>query len=143
MSADYTDSQLDDLCYKIRGLLFKVQNDLGTKFQEKHYSKGLCALLDNDRIKYKTEVPFTLSYNGIELGKFRADIVVENKILLELKTADYLTSDHIKQTIRYLEALNLPIGYVVNFRIRPIQIKRLINSKTSASSAGRLRRPSA
>ena len=69
------------------------------------------------------------------LGNFRADMVIENKILLELKTTDRITNDHIKQTIRYLEALNLPIAYVVNFRIRPLQIKRIINSKASALSA--------
>lgn len=119
---------LDELSFNVRGILFKIQNDLGTKFQEKHYLKALGALLDLEKIKYKTEVPFSISYGGIKLGDFRADIVIENLILLELKTTDYLTKDHLKQTVRYLEALNLPLAYVVNFRIRPLQIKRLFNS---------------
>lgn len=130
MSADNADGKiLNALTYKIRGLIFKIQNDLGTKFQEKHYLKALCSILDKEEIKYKTEVPFSISYNNIILGQFRADIIIENKILLELKTTDRITNDHIKQTIRYLEALNIPIAYVVNFRIRPLQIKRIINSK--------------
>lgn len=153
MPADNADKKfpLKDICYKIRGILFKIQNDLGTKFQEKHYSRALCSILSEQNIKYKTEVPFTIIYNGLLLGKFRADMVIENVILLELKTVDYLTTNHFKQTLRYLQALNLPVGYVVNFRIRPLQIKRIINTKsaqsagrkTSALSAGRSKRPSA
>ena len=135
MPADNADTKLNDLGYIIRGILFKVQNDLGTKFQEKHYSKALCSILGQQKIKYKTEVPFSLKYNEIELGKFRADIIIENQILLELKTTDYLTSDHFKQTLRYLETLKLPLAYVVNFRIRPLQLKRIINSKSSAQSS--------
>jgi len=130
MPTDDTDlEKLNSLTYKIRGILFKIQNDLGTKFQEKHYVRALCSLLNKENLKYELEVPFDLIYNGIKLGSFRADIIIEKIILLELKTVDYLTQDHIKQTIRYLESLNLPIGYVVNFRIRPLQIKRLINTK--------------
>ena len=137
MSTDDADDSfpLKDLSYKIRGLIFKIQNDLGTKFQEKHYLKALCSILDKESVQYQIEVPFSIKYNDTVLGHFRADMVVENKILLELKTTDFITNDHIKQTIRYLEALNLPIAYVVNFRIRPLQIKRIINSKASASSA--------
>ena len=135
MSADDADNKiLDKLTYNVRGLIFKIQNDLGTKFQEKHYLKALCSILDKESVQYKIEVPFSIKYNDTVLGNFRADMVIENKILLELKTTDRITNDHIKQTIRYLEALNLPIAYVVNFRIRPLQIKRIINSKASASS---------
>ena len=136
MSADDADNfLLEDLTYKIRGIIFKVQNDLGTKFQEKHYLKALCSIFDQKDVKYQTEVPFSISYNNTLLGQFRADIIIENKVLLELKVTDRITNDHVKQTIRYLESLNLPIAYVVNFRIRPLQIKRIINSKASASSA--------
>ena len=137
MSTDDADDNfpLKDLSYKIQGLIFKIQNDLGTKFQEKHYSKALCSILDKESVQYQTEVPFSIKYNDTILGNFRADIIIENKVLLELKVTDRITTDHIKQTIRYLEALNLPIAYVVNFRIRPLQIKRIVNSKASASSA--------
>lgn len=136
--ADSTDKgfPLKELSYTIRGLLFKIQNDIGTKFQEKHYLRALCALLDKLQIPYQIEVPFTLTYNGIILGKFRADIIIAQAILLELKVVDYLTTDHFKQTLRYLESLNLPIGYVVNFRKRPLDIRRIVNSKAlSAPSA--------
>lgn len=122
------DMSLDEMSFKIRGMLFKIQNELGTKFQEKHYLKALCALLDQENFKYNTEVPFSINYCGTKLGDFRADIVIENQILLELKTTDYITKDHFKQTIRYVEALNLPLAYIINFRIRPLQIKRLFNS---------------
>jgi GxxExxY protein len=127
----------EDLSYKVRGILFKIQNDLGTKFQEKHYQRALGTLLQNEKLSFATEVPFTLKYNNVILGNFRADVIIEKTILLELKTVDYLTTDHFKQTLRYLEALNLPLGYVVNFRHRPLELRRIINSKdASALSAG-------
>lgn len=136
MPADSADDfPLKELCYQIRGLLFKVQNDLGTKFQEKHYVKALCSLLQQAGLKYLLEVPFTLVYNGVKLGSFRADMVVNGKVLLEFKTVEYLNDDHFKQTLRYLEALNLPVAYVVNFRKRPLQIRRIINSKSALSAS--------
>lgn len=137
MPADSADAiSLNDLSFKIRGLLFKLQNDLGTKFQEKHYQRALCTLLDGEKIFYQTEVPFTLKYKNNPLGSFRADMIIAKTVLFELKTVDYLTGDHIQQTLRYLESLSLPLAYVVNFRKRPLEIKRLINSKAlSAPSA--------
>lgn len=116
-----------DLSYKLNGILFKAQNILGTKFQEKHYLKTACALLQAENILYAIEVPFQIKVNGFIVGSFRADLVVDGKILLELKTTDRLTNDHKMQLLRYLQALNLRLGLLVNFRIRPLTILRVVN----------------
>lgn len=116
-----------DLCYQLNGILFNVQNTLGTKFQEKHYAMAVCAYLDELRIPYTTEFPFTVKVKQRILGSFRADLIVEKKILIEFKTADRLTVDHKMQMLRYLEALNLRLGLLVNFRLRPLQIWRVLN----------------
>ncbi len=112
-----------DLSFQLNGILFTTQNKLGTKFQEKHYSKAVCAYL----VPYKTEFPFEVKINEVIIGKFRADLIVDNKILVELKVTDRLTIDHKMQMLRYLEALNLRVGLLVNFRIRPLQIWRVPN----------------
>lgn len=116
-----------ELSYQLNGIFFEVQNKLGTKFQEKHYLKAVCSLLENHKIPFRIEVPFQVKFNGKLLGSFRADLIVDNKILVEFKTTDRLTSDHRQQLLRYLEALNLKLALLVNFRIRPLQIWRVVN----------------
>lgn len=119
-----------ELSYKLNGVFFKVQNKLGTKFQEKHYVKAICSLLKELKISFKTEFPFKIEFNGEPLGSFKADLIVDDKILVEIKVTDRLTIDHKKQLIRYLDALDLPLGLLVNFRARPLQAMRVIKSRT-------------
>ena len=78
------------------------------------------------KIPFKTEVSFKLNFNDEPLGSFRADLVIDDKILVELKVVDRLTNDHRLQLLRYLEALNLELALLVNFRLRPLQIIRVI-----------------
>ena len=121
-----TDLIEKDLSYKLNGIFFAVQNKLGTKFQEKHYLKAICSLLKEQKIPFKTEVSFKLNFNNEPLGSFRADLIVDDKILVELKTVDRLTNDHKLQILRYLQVLNLELALLVNFRLRPLQIIRVI-----------------
>lgn len=118
-----------DLSYKLNGIFFEVQNKLGTKFQEKHYLRAVCRLLTERNIPFKVEVPFKVTFNGETLGSFKADLIVDDKILVEFKTADRLTSDHKKQIIRYLDSLDLTLAILINFRIRPLQMWRIIKSR--------------
>lgn len=118
-----------DLCYALNGIFFQVQNDLGTKFKEKHYCIAIAKLLDEVRIKYRREVQFTLTYHGEKLGLCKIDFIIEDCIVIEAKVVDRLTSDHFQQTLRYLDAQNLKLALLVNFRIRPLQIRRIINAK--------------
>lgn len=119
-----------ELSFKINGLLYEVQNQLGTKFQEKHYSKAIEALLIKNKIPYEKEKGFNLFFENKLLGNFRADFVIDGKILLELKTVDYLTSEHKTQTIRYLNALDLPLALLINFRFRPLKIWRITKGRS-------------
>lgn len=130
MPADYADKNfpLKELTYKIRGVLFQVQNDLGTKFQEKHYCRGLASLFKQDGIPFKEQVPVKVFYKGELLGIFKLDFLVANSIILETKTADRLTSEHTQQMIRYLESTGKSVGLLVNFRKRPLEIKRVVST---------------
>ncbi len=120
---------LPELSYKLNGIFFEVQNKLGTKFQEKHYVKAICSLLQEMGIAFKVEVPFRVMFKEQDLGLFKADLVVDEKILVEVKVVDRLTVDHRQQIIRYLDALTMPLGILVNFRVRPLQIMRLVKSR--------------
>lgn len=116
-----------DLSYKLNGLCFEVQNKLGTKFQEKHYVRAVCNLLRREKVPYQIEVPFEVRFEGMLLGTFRADLVVDEKILFEFKTIDRLTNDHRMQLLRYLQALDLKLALLINFRNRPLQVWRVVN----------------
>jgi GxxExxY protein len=116
-----------DLSYTLNGVFFEVQNQLGTKFQEKHYVRAVSALLKEKGLLFQIEVPFSVTFKGQFLGKFRADMIVENKILIEFKATNYLTNDHRQQMLRYLKANNLKLGLLINFRVRPLQTWRVVN----------------
>lgn len=118
---------------EIYGLLFKLQNELGTNFQEKHYQNAFESLLIKNYIPYKKEVPMKVEYEQKIIGNFFADFVVKDKILLEFKCVPQITQDHIKQVLRYIQALNLKLGVIVNFRVYPLKPVRVLNSKLSYS----------
>ncbi|MFA4873569.1 MAG: GxxExxY protein [Patescibacteria group bacterium] len=142
MPADCADKNfpLKELTYKIRGILFQVQNDLGTKFQEKHYCRGVASLFKQNGIPFKEQVPVKVFYKGEFLGAFKLDFLIADLIVLEAKTTDWLTSEHTQQMIRYLEATGKPVGFLVNFRKRPLEIKRVVltnlrNQRRDSASA--------
>lgn len=104
-----------------------MQNKLGTKFKEINYVRAVCALLKKHEIPFVIERPFNITFEGEFMGKFRADMIIDNKILIEFKTVPFLTDEHKQQTLRYLKALDLKLGLLVNFRIYPLQIMRIPN----------------
>lgn len=116
-----------ELSYKLNGILFEVQNKLGTNFQEKHYQRAICSLLEKNKINFAEEVPIEVSFEGKILGKFKADLIIDNKILIELKATDRLTSEHRQQILRYLKATKIKLALLINFRKRPLQIWRIVN----------------
>lgn len=124
-----------DLSYQLNGIFFSVQNKLGAKFQEKHYQRAICSLLKKADIPFRAEVAFDIEFDGEKLGSFRADLIIDNKILIELKTVDGLTIDHKRQIQRYLDALDLKLALLINFRKRPLQIWRIVNYNSQYSSA--------
>jgi len=118
-------------CRAIYGLLFRIQNEIGTNFQEKHYQKAFESLLIKNNIPYKKEYPIKVNYENKLLGNFSADFVIKDKILLEFKCVPRVTQNHIKQVLRYIQAVNLRIGLIVNFRNYPLKPVRVLNSKFS------------
>lgn len=116
-------------CKEIYGLLFKVQNGLGTNFQEKHYQRAFEELLIKNNIPYKKEAPIKVKYEQKTIGNFLADFIIKDKILLEFKCVPRITNDHLKQVLRYIQSLNLKLGLIINFRIYPLKPLRVLNSK--------------
>jgi len=101
--------------YLLNRIFFDVQNDLGTNLQEKHYQRVLKAKFIENKIPFKQEVPIELLYKNVEVGKFYADFVVFNKIIVEIKTTPIITLDHVRQVLNYLESAKFRLGLIINF----------------------------
>ncbi len=116
-----------ELSYVLLGVLFEVQNKLGTKYQEKHYQRAIEIKLKELGIPYKREAKVTLKFGTEELGDFFIDFIIDGKIVLEVKRVWKITQDDIKQVLRYLKATGLKLGIVANFRHRRLEFRRIVN----------------
>ncbi len=109
------------------GVLFDVHNKLGTKYQEKHYQRAIAIKLKSLNIPYKRECEMKVEFEGDKLGDFYADFVIDDKIILETKVVWKIADDEVKQVLRYLEALNLRLAIVANFKHTKLEYRRIVN----------------
>ena len=108
--------QLNDLTYKIRGAIFTVFNELGPGLLESVYEAALAFELKKMGLRVRTQVPLPVDYKDVrlELG-FRIDILVEDKIIIEIKSVEHLLDVHKKQLLTYLKLSKISLGILVNF----------------------------
>ncbi len=116
-----------DETYQIIGLCMEVHNQLGKGFNEVVYGDALeIELIDRD-INYSRESKYAISYKGNILPhKYKADFIIDNKIVLEIKAISCLTSSHLKQTLNYLAVTELRLGLLINFGEDSLKYKRVI-----------------
>jgi GxxExxY protein len=115
----------EELTKRIIGICFDVLNELGAGFLESVYKKALLIALRQEGLHADDEVKLTVSFRQESVGLFYADIVVENKILLEIKATKNLVPEHQAQVINYLKATGLEVGLLINFGQPKLQFKRL------------------
>jgi GxxExxY protein len=115
-----------ELSYRIIGALYDVYNILGPGFQEKYYQKALSKVLKKENIPFLEQVKVDLEYNGITLGKYYIDFVVDHKIVLELKAKSFFSLKDIKQVLGYLKRSRIEVGLLVAFSSEGIKIKRIL-----------------
>ena len=107
--------QDDELTYKVIGCAMRVHNELGNGFQERIYQRSLGIELEMATIEFKREVEQPIFYNNMLVGNRKADFVMAEKIIVELKALTCLENIHIIQAKNYLVAFNFPIGLLINF----------------------------
>lgn len=108
-----------ELSYKITGLLFDTQNELGNFAREKQYGDLLEQKLKKENIPYKRELPIGKDGNIL-------DFLIEDKIILELKSARAFTRDNYRQIQNYLQSTGIKLGLLVNFRSKYLKPERII-----------------
>ncbi|MCB9893039.1 MAG: GxxExxY protein [Planctomycetes bacterium] len=117
--------RFEELTGRIIGVCMDVHNELGHGFSETVYHKSLLIALKEARLTAKSEVKVPVRFHGEVVGNFVADIVVEGKVIVEIKALGGLLKDHQAQVINYLNATGLLVGLLVNFGTTRLQHKRL------------------
>ena len=118
----------NEISYKIRGILFDIYNKLGPGLFESVYEEILCHELARKKIAFSRQKALPVRWKTLKLDHgFRADIIVENKVIIELKSIESLSEIHTKQLLTYLGLSGLKLGLLVNFNATPLTIKRLVN----------------
>lgn len=126
MSTNSANIIYQDLSYKIMGAIFEVHKELGPGFVESVYEKALLLELTNREMKVDVEKVFDLTYKGKKVGTHRLDLIVEDKIVVELKTVERFAPHHTAQLLSYLKASGHRLGILVNFSRAKVESRRVV-----------------
>ncbi|MFB3919975.1 hypothetical protein BU251_08325 [Candidatus Velamenicoccus archaeovorus] len=117
----------DSLTEKIIGCCFRVHSELGPGFNERVYSNALKLAFEEKGLQYAVEKDYQVKFKDKKVGSLRLDLVVENKVVLEVKAVTGNIPDVFgHQILSYLKVSRLPVGLEVNFNNKSCQIKRFI-----------------
>jgi GxxExxY protein len=117
---------INEITYAINGAVFEVNKILGPGFLEKVYENALLVELKNRGFKAEGQVPINVTYKSFSVGEYIADLLIEDRIIVELKTVDNLDKIHEAQLLNYLKATGITVGILVNFKNPKAEIKRMV-----------------
>ena len=104
----------------------KVYNDLGYGFLEKVYENAIRVLLDKENLNIKQQYPIKVYYKDEVVGDYVADLLIEDKIIVELKSIEKLAPVHEAQLLNYLKATGIKVGLLLNFSSTCLKFKRMV-----------------
>jgi GxxExxY protein len=108
-----------DLCHDIVGIFYSVYNELGYGFLETVYEEALAIELASAGLNVARQVPTPIWFHGRTIGEYKADLIVNNQVLLELKAARAIDPSHEAQILNYLRATEIEVGLLLNFGPKP------------------------
>lgn len=123
---NYMQSELTE---QVIQMFYKVYNALGYGFLEKVYENAMFHELTLAGLQVKRQQPITVFYDGVEVGSYYADLIVEGLVIVELKAAESICEEHECQLINYLKATDMEVGLLLNFGKKP-QVKRKVHSNS-------------
>ena len=115
-----------DLSYKVVGLAMEVHRKLGYGFIEKVYENSLMVLFRREGIAAEQQLPVRVYFEGEDVGYYKADIVVDGKMILEVKAVEGLIDAHRVQALNYLRATDLRLAILLNFGKDKLRYERLV-----------------
>jgi len=114
-----------DLSYRVIGLAMEVHSKMGYGFLEKVYENSLMVVLSRDKIPAIQQAPISVHFEGEIVGNYVADILVDDKIILELKCVETLANVHRAQVLNYLKATGKRLAIILNFAKKKLEYERL------------------
>jgi GxxExxY protein len=121
-----TDSIIHQLSYKVVGMAMQVHRNWDMDFW-KVYENSLMVLLRREAIAARQQFPVRVYFEGEDVGFYRADIIVDGKLVIEVKAAEGLVDAHRTQTLNYLRATDLHVAILFNFGKEKLQYQRLVH----------------
>jgi GxxExxY protein len=118
-----------EITSKIINCFYKVYNELGYGFLEKVYENALKIELEKNGLAVEKQKPISVYYEGTLVGKYFADFIIENKVIVELKTAETICKEHEYQLINYLKATEIEVGLLLNFGKKPQIARKIFTNK--------------
>jgi GxxExxY protein len=124
------DQELDAVARKVIGAALEVHRVLGPGFLEAIYEEALCIELTRRALAFERQVPVTIEYKGAPVAQTRLDLVVADRLVLELKAVAQLLPVHRAQLVSYLWAAKRPLGLLINFQVALLRtgIRRVVHT---------------
>lgn len=129
--------QINDLTETVIGAAIEVHRNLGPGFIESTYHRALEIELEIRDLVYESEKPVALEYKGRPIGEGRLDLLIDKKVVIELKAVDKIAPIHQAQVISYLKATKLQVGLLINFNTEVLRdgIKRVVLTQSNLPSS--------
>lgn len=118
----------DNVSKRVIGCAFAVSNELGAGFLENVYENSLAIELGKQGIRFERQKSLDVYYSGTVVGHYVADIVIERRLILEIKALSAVTSIHEAQWMNYLQATGITVGLLLNFGTPRLGVKRIVKS---------------
>ena len=120
----------EDLTAKALEACFEVMKELGAGFPESVYGKALLIALQHKGLSAKAQFPLAVKFRGQTVGEFYADVLLEDKVIIELKAVRALTPEHHAQLINYLNATDIDVGLLINFGNPKLEYRRFRRNRS-------------
>jgi GxxExxY protein len=117
---------INDITYAINGAAFEVNRILGSGFLEKVYENALLVELRERGFNAESQIPVKVFYKNKVVGEYIIDILVDKKVIVELKTVEKFDNVHEAQLLNYLKASGIQVGLLINFKHPKVEIKRMV-----------------
>lgn len=117
-------SEMEDLTGKVSGCAMAVHRALGPGFLESVYQKSLAIELSRQNINNRVEAPLVVRYHDVVVGEFKADILIDDSLIAELKAVSKIVAQHEVQLVNYLAATGIDIDLLINFAAPSLQFKK-------------------
>ena len=109
------------------GAAYEVSNALGCGFLEKVYRRALACELETRAVAVQTEVPFSIHYKNRVVGQYFADLIVDGRLVVELKCVESFANEHLAQCLNYLKASGLRTALLINFQRPKVEWRRIVS----------------